>query len=151
NSQWEITGLNAEWTSRYDGKDGSFVNTIAASGHGEPVQLAKISLTTTVPLSKLDEQFGAWLPNAPLDATLVVPNVPLEALPLGSFIPSGMQAWISADLRVSGSVSAPNAQGSIAVNDFQVSANNNSFPVSLSVETKASKAELNASFELTHK
>lgn len=147
---WSITGLNAELTSAYDGGSGRLVNSVAANDHENPDAFAKVSLVTTVPMSKLNAEFVDWLPNAPLEASLVVPKTPLDALPGGSFVPTGIEASVQADVQIAGTVSSPRATGWLAIEDLQVSGNSSAFPISLTVDTKASKEAVDATFKVTH-
>lgn len=147
---WSITDLNAELTSAYDGASGRLVSTVAASDRKRTATFANVSFVTTVPLSKLNAEFGAWLANAPLEGTLVIPKTPLDALPGGSFIPTGIEASLQADIRVSGTVSSPRAKGSLAVADLQVSGSSNAFPISVAVDATASKEAVDATFSVTH-
>lgn len=149
-SEWAITGLNAEWVSKYDGATGQWLNTVGASDRNRPVELATIALKTKVPLARLNDELGAWIPNAAIEGSVVMPAVTLDSLPGGSFIPSGIEASIEADIRLHGTVASPQAEGSLYIRDFQVSTSNDSFPVTVALDAKASKEAVSADFKITH-
>lgn len=147
---WEIVGLTAEWMTTYDGSTGKCAGTLVVSEHDRRVPIAQLALATVVQLDQLNAQLASLVPNLPIEGSLVVPLAPLDSLPGGSFLPSGVEASVAANVELRGTPSAPLLDGSLQVKDLQVSASNNSFPVSITVAAQASKEAVKAHFELTH-
>lgn len=147
---WEVSGLTAELVSSYDGTSGEWSSSLAASEQNRAVPILRASMKTTLPVAQLDEHLASRLQRLPIDGVVVIPSTTLDSLPGSSFLPTGIDASVAADLTIRGTLSSPNVVGSLRVEDLQVSANNDSFPVSLLVQGAASKAKVEATVELTH-
>jgi hypothetical protein len=147
---WALTGLSASVTSVYDGATGKWSNSVQAGDSGSPNSGVTLALTTKLKLDDLNEKLATALPQLPLDGSLVIASTSLDSLPTGSFVPKGVNAFIEADIDVQGTVSSPRANGWLRVNDLRVSSANDAFPVSFSIEAKASKEAVEAAFTLTH-
>lgn len=147
---WEVTGLTADWSSVYDGANGQWSNSLSASDRNRSSPMARVSFDTTLRLDLLNEPLATLLPTLPLEGSLAIPSTPLDSLPGGSALPTGLEGSIAAQVEFSGTVSSPNIEGSLQVKDLQVSSSNNSFPISIAIDATASKQAIDAGFEVTH-
>jgi translocation and assembly module TamB len=147
--EWAIARLSAQWFAAYDGSDGTLTTTVDVSPADGSASAAHVALETVVPIDRFAD-VATLVPSLPVEGSLVIPKTNLDSLPTGSFVPAGLAASIAANVEFAGTVADPRLRGTIQVLDASVKSGTDGFPVSLVVETTASKTAVDADFRLTH-